>query len=107
MQTAVLDDLLCADDIGKNASKERKMPEAIDRVSQACDNYDLKINTKWQCTNQYLESPAMKQQSYLMNKDYKFLINSPILEALVNTFTCLRNTLSRAVHTDDDNCQDC
>ena len=39
MQTAVLDDLLYADDIEKNASKERKMPEAIDRVSQACNNY--------------------------------------------------------------------
>ena len=30
------------DDMTKNASAETKMYEAMDRVSNACDNYDLK-----------------------------------------------------------------
>ena len=46
VQTDVLDELLYADDTAKNASTERKMQEAMNRVSQACDNYDLKISTK-------------------------------------------------------------
>ena len=46
VQTDVLDELLYADDMAKNASTERKMQEAMDGVSQVCDNYDLKIITK-------------------------------------------------------------
>ena len=30
--------------MAKNASSEKKIQEAMDRVSQACDNYDLKIS---------------------------------------------------------------
>ena len=41
VQTDVLDDLLLA----KNASTKRKMQESMGRVSQACDNFDLKIST--------------------------------------------------------------
>ena len=46
MQTDVLDELLCADDMDKNASSEAKMQRAMDQVSQSCDNYDFKIGTK-------------------------------------------------------------
>ena len=42
----MLEELLYADDTAKNTSTERKMQEAMDRISQACDNYDLKISTK-------------------------------------------------------------
>ena len=45
IQTYVLDELLYADDMAKNASTERNMQEAMGRVSQACANYDLKINS--------------------------------------------------------------
>ena len=41
----MLDELLYADEMAKNAKTE-KMQEAMDRVSQACDNYDLTISTK-------------------------------------------------------------
>ena len=42
VQTDVLDELLHADDMDKNASS--KMKRAMDQVS--CDNYDLTITTK-------------------------------------------------------------
>ena len=45
MQTNVLDELLCADDMDKNASSEAKMQRDMDQVSQSCDNY-LIISTK-------------------------------------------------------------
>ena len=45
-QTEVVDELLYADNMAKKASTEKIMQEAIDRVSQACDNHDLKISTK-------------------------------------------------------------
>ena len=38
VQTDVLDELLYADDMAKNAKTEKKMKEAMDRVSKACDN---------------------------------------------------------------------
>ena len=49
MQTDVLDELLHADEMDKNASSEAKMQmKAMDQVSQSCDNfmYDLTISTK-------------------------------------------------------------
>ena len=46
VQTGVLDELLYANDMATNASAEMKMQEGMDRVSQASDNYDLKISTK-------------------------------------------------------------
>ena len=46
VQTDVLDELLYADDMDKNANTEAKMQRAIDQVSQSCDNYDLTISTK-------------------------------------------------------------
>ena len=46
VHTDVLDELLYADDMNKNASSEAKMQRATDQVSQSCDNYDLTISTK-------------------------------------------------------------
>ena len=40
VQTGVLDELLYADDMAKNVFMH------VDRVSQDCNNYDLKISTK-------------------------------------------------------------
>ena len=65
VQTDVLDELLYADDMDKNASTEAKMQRAMDQVSQSCDNYDLTISTKRQrlYTNQRPESHIMNQPS--------------------------------------------
>ena len=41
VQTDVLDELLYADDMDKNASSEANMQRAMDQVSQSCHNYDL------------------------------------------------------------------
>ena len=38
VQTGVLDELLYADVIARNASTERMMQEGTDRISDACDN---------------------------------------------------------------------
>ena len=46
VQTYMLDELLYAEDMAKNASRERKMQEATDRNLQACDTYDLAIRKK-------------------------------------------------------------
>ena len=58
VQTDVLDELLYADDMDKNASSEAKMQRAMDQDSQSCDNYDLRISTERQrlYTNQHLEN---------------------------------------------------
>ena len=65
VQIDVLDELLYADDMAKNAKTEKKMQEAMDQVSKACDNFDLTINTKKTevITSQHLESPAVSQPS--------------------------------------------
>ena len=65
VQTEVLDELLYADDMNKNASSEAKMQRAMDQVSQSCDNYGLTIITKRQrlYTNQHLEDRTMNQPS--------------------------------------------
>ena len=47
-QTDVLDELLYADDMDKNASSEAKMQRVMDQVSQSCYKYDLTISTKRQ-----------------------------------------------------------
>ena len=65
VQTDVLDELLYADDMDKNANTEAKMQRAMDQVSQSCDNYDLTISTKRQrlYTNQPPENHIMNQPS--------------------------------------------
>ena len=91
VQTDVLDELLYADDMDKNASSEAKMQRAMDQVSQSCDNYDLTISTKRQrlYTNQHLENEPT------------ITVNGQKLK-VVGRFTYLGITLSRAVHIDDE-----
>ena len=63
------------------------------RVSQACDNYDLKISTKG---TEVMHAPAP-------GKTYNEPANTVNGQRLqvVDTFTSLGNTLSRAVHFED------
>ena len=65
VQADVLDELLFADDMDKNASTETIMQRAMDQVSHSCDNYDLTISTKRQrlYTNQHLATRTMNPPS--------------------------------------------
>ena len=70
VQTDVLDELLYADDMDKNASSEAKMQRAMDQVLQSCDDYDLTISHNQHkqkrqrlYTNQHLENRTMNQPS--------------------------------------------
>ena len=94
VQTDVLDELLYADDMDKNASTEAKMQRATDQVSQSCDNYDLTISTK---KTEVVHQPAP-------GKPYNeptITVNGQKLK-VVDKFTYLGSTLSRAVHIDDE-----
>ena len=91
-QTDVLDELLYADDMDKNANTEAKMQRAMDQVSQSCDNYDLTISTK---KTEVVHQPAP-------GKPYNeptITVNGQKLK-VVDKFTYLGSTLSRAVHID-------
>ena len=46
VQTDVLDELLYADVMDKNASSQAKTQRSMDQVSQSCDDYDLTISSK-------------------------------------------------------------
>ena len=46
VQTDVVDKLLYSDDLAENAESEKKMQGAVDRMSKACDNFQLTISTK-------------------------------------------------------------
>ena len=89
VHTDVLDELLYADDMDKNARSEAKMKRAMDQVSHSCDNYDLTISTK--------KKPAP-------GKPY----NEPTITVkgqklkVVDKFTYLGSTLSRTVHIDEE-----
>ena len=94
MQTDVLDEHLYADDMDKNANSEAKMQIAMDQVSQSCDNYDLTISTK---KTEVVHQPAP-------GKPYNeptITVNGRKLK-IVDKFTYLGSTLSRAVHIDDE-----
>ena len=94
VQTDVLDELLYADDMDKNANTEAKMQRAMDQVSQSCDNYDLTISTK---KTEVVHQPVP-------GKPYNeptITVNGQKLK-VVDKFTYLGSTLSRAVHIDDE-----
>ena len=46
VQTDVVDKLLYADDLAESAKSEEKMQGAVDRMSKACDNFQLTISIK-------------------------------------------------------------
>ena len=77
----MLDKLLYADDMDKNAISEAKMQEAMDQVSQSYGNYNLTISTKTEIAHH--PEPG---------KQYNEWINSKV----VDKFTYLGCTLSRA-----------
>ena len=66
------------------------MQRVMDKVSQSCDNYDLTISKKKDrgCT----PTSTTNQLSLRMDKKLK----------VVDKFTYLGSTLSRAVHIDDE-----
>ena len=45
VQTDVVDKLLYADDLAENAKSEEKMQGAVDRMSNACDYFQVTIRT--------------------------------------------------------------
>ena len=90
----VLDELLYADDMDKNASSEAKMQRAMDQVLQSCDNYDLTISTN---TTEVVQQPAPGKpysEPTITVKGQKLKV--------VDIFTYLGSPLSRAVHIDDE-----
>ena len=94
VHTDVLDELLCVDDMDKNVSSETKMQRAMDRVSQSCGNYDLTISTKM---TEVAHQPAP-------GKPYNeptITVNGQKLK-VVDKRAYLENTLSSAVHIDDE-----
>ena len=94
VQTDVVDKLLYADDLAENAKSEEKMQGAIDRMSKACDNFQLTISPK---KTEVVQQPAP-------GKPYSeptITVNGQKLQ-VVDKFTYLGSTLSRAVHIDDE-----
>ena len=94
VQTDVVDKLLYADDLAENAKSEEKMQGAVDRMSKACDNFQLTISTK---KTEVVHQPAP-------GKPYSeptITVNGHKLQ-VVDKFTYLGSTLSRAVHIDDE-----
>ena len=94
VQTDVVDKLLYADDLAENTKSEEKMQGAVDRMSKACDNFQLTISTK---KTEVVHHPAP-------GKPYSeptITVNGQKLQ-VVDKFTYLGSTLSRAVHIDDE-----
>ena len=94
VQTDVVDKLLYADDLAENAKSEEKMQGAVDRMSKACDNFQLTISTKM---TEVVHQPAP-------GKPYSeptITVNGQKLQ-VVDKFTYPGSTRSRAVHIDDE-----
>ena len=94
VQTDVVDKLLYADDLAENAKSEEKMQGDVDRISKACDNFQLTISTK---KTEVVQQPTP-------GKPYSeptITVNGQKLQ-VVDKFTYLGSTLSRAVHIDGE-----
>ena len=88
VQTDLQAELLYADDMDKNASLE-----AMDQVSQSCDNYDLRNSTKkTEFVHQLTPGKPVNEPN--------ITVNGQTLK-VVDKLTFLGSTLSRAVHIDD------
>ena len=90
----MLDEFLFADDMAKGAPTEEKMQKGADQVSDSCHSYDLTISIK---KTEVVYQPAP-------GKPYKEPANTMkgIRLQVVDKFTYLGSTLSRAVHIDDE-----
>ena len=60
------------------------MQRAVDRMSKACDNFQFTISTKMtEVVHQPAPGKPYSEQTITVNgRNFKLLINSPILEAL-------------------------
>ena len=94
VQTDVVVKLLYADELAENAKSEEKMQGAVDRMSKACDNFQLTISTK---KTEVVHQPA-PGKLYI---EPTTTVNRQKLQ-VVDKFTYLGSTLSRAVHIDDE-----
>ena len=86
--------LLYADDLAENAKSEEKMQGAVDRMSKACDNFQLTISTK---KTEVVHQPAHGKP----HSEPTITVYGQKLQ-VVDKFTYLGSTLSRAVHIDDE-----
>ena len=91
MQSDVLDKLLYAEDLAVNAKLEAKLQRALDCMSQECHNFDLTISTK--------KTEIVHQLA--PGKPYSEPVNGQKLQ-VVDKFTYLGSTHSRAVHINDE-----
>ena len=91
VQTDVLDELLYADDMDKNASSEAKIQTAMDQVSQSCDNYDL--TRKTEVVHQPAPGKPYNEPTITVNGQK---------QKVIDKFTYLGSTISRTVHIDDE-----
>ena len=83
VQTNVVDKLLYADDLVENDKSEEKMQRSIDRMSKACDNFQLTISRKkTEVVHQPAPGKPYSEPTITVNGQKQLLINSPILEAL-------------------------
>ena len=90
VQTDVVDKLLYADDLAENAKSEEKMQGAVDRMSKACDIFQLTISTK---KTEVVHQPAP-------GKPYSeptITVNGHKLQ-VVDKFTYLGSTLQSSAH---------
>ena len=94
VQTDRFDKLLYADDLAENAKTEEKIQGAVDRMSKACDNFQLTISTK---KTEVVHQPAPGK----LYGEPTITVNGQKLQ-VVDKFTYLGSILSRAVHIDDE-----
>ena len=94
VKETVIRDFLFADDCALNALTEQDMQATVDKFSTACDNIGLTISiTKTEVMHQ--PAPGMPYvEPSIMVKGQKLRV--------VNKFTYIDSTLSRAVHIDDE-----
>ena len=80
------------------------MQGAVDRMSQAFDNFDLAINTKRlrQYTSQHKKTEVVYQPAPgKLYREQTITVNGQKLQ-FVDKFIYLGSTFSRAVHIDDE-----
>ena len=94
VQTDMVDKLLYADDLAENVKSEEKIPGTVDRMSKACDNFQPTISTK---KTEVVHQPAPGNPY----SEPTITVNVQKLQ-VVDKFTYLGSTLSRAVHIDDE-----
>ena len=93
-QTDLVDELLFADDIAKDAPTEKEMQKGVDQVSVSCDSNDLTISIK-KIEVVYQPAPGKPY------KEPTITVKGQRLQ-LVDKFIYFESTLSRVVHIDEE-----